>query len=83
METVFIVEHERPENDDRWEDVKFIGVFSSKATAETAVEKLREQPGFRDYPDASLIEEWTIDQYGWKEGFIEGQTNGEAKAKGD
>jgi hypothetical protein len=81
MATVFIVEHERPETDDCWEDVKFIGVFSSETTARAAVEKLREQPGFADYPDGFSIEEHTIDQFGWEEGFIEGQTRGEAKAK--
>ena len=72
MPTVFILQHERPENDEYWEDVKFIGAFSSKATAEEAIEQLRKQPGFKDYPDDFSIDEYTIDEFEWKEGFVHG-----------
>lgn len=72
MLKVFIVQHERPENDEFWEDVKFIGAFSTAATAEKAVTQLREQPGFKDYPDGFSIEQHTLDEYWWKEGFVHG-----------
>lgn len=41
MRTVFILQHERPEADEKEGDVKFIGVYSSQATAEAAVEGIR------------------------------------------
>jgi homoserine kinase type II len=72
MATVFILQHERPETEDRMEDVKFIGAYSSHASAQAAVERLRSQPGFRDYPDAFTIDEYEIDKDHWIEGFIVG-----------
>jgi len=70
MSTVFILQHERPETHDRMEDVKFIGAYSSRACAQEAVERLRLQPGFRDYPDDFTIDEYEIDKDHWAEGFI-------------
>jgi hypothetical protein len=72
MATVFILQHERPETGDRTEDVKFIGAYSSRASAQLAVDRLRSQPGFRDYPDDFSIDEYEIDKDHWTEGFIVG-----------
>ena len=54
------------------EDVKFIGAYSSEASARAAVERLRSQPGFRDYPDHFTIDPYEIDKGHWAEGFIVG-----------
>ena len=70
METVFILQHERPETEDRMGDVKFIGAYSSEASALAAVERLRCQPGFSDYPDHFAIEPYKIDKDHWTEGFV-------------
>jgi hypothetical protein len=72
MATVFILQHERPETEDRMEDVKFIGAYSSQAAAHAAVARLRTQPGFCDYPDDFSIDEYEIDKDYWAEGFIVG-----------
>lgn len=72
MRTVFILQHERPETDEVMEDVKFIGAHSSQASAEAAVERLRTQPGFCDYPDDFSIDEYEIDKDHWSEGFVTG-----------
>ena len=34
------------------DEEKFIGLYSTEEKAKTAVERLRHQPGFRDYPDS-------------------------------
>jgi len=64
------------------ENVKFIGVYSSYEEAESAVARLKSQPGFRDYPEIiDMVKEeeyrsgFTIDSYklnedNWREGFI-------------
>jgi len=72
MDTVFVVQHESPETEERYGDVKFIGVYSTEASARAAVESLRSQPGFRDYPDDFSIDEYEVDKDHWTEGFIVG-----------
>ena len=51
-------------------DTKLIGVFSSRETAECAITKYLEKPGFQDYPDGFRIVEYEIDKAFWEEGFI-------------
>lgn len=72
MRTIFILQHERPETEDRMEDVKFIGAYLSEASAQAAVGRLQTQPGFRDYPNHFTIDEYEIDKDQWAEGFIVG-----------
>lgn len=65
------------------EDLKFIGIFSTRENAEKAVEILSRQPGFKDFPkiiteddidnetnEGFYINEVVVDEIaGWKEGF--------------
>jgi hypothetical protein len=80
MQSVFVLQHLHVlQGDD--EDYKFIGVYSSHASAVRAVERLRQQPGFRDFPDlvADLgkgregsgfyLNEYRLDEDGWTSGF--------------
>lgn len=67
MESVFVLEHFY-ETDGK-EEAKFIGVYSSKFEAEQAIERLKDKPGFRDYPDAFLINEMKLNQDSWVDGF--------------
>ena len=67
--TVFVVQHVR-ELGDGGEDVKFVGVYSSRARAAAAVERLSTQPGFRETPDGFHIDAYTIDADHWAEGFV-------------
>lgn len=67
MDTVYLVQHVRFGGSAG--DVKVIGIYSSERNAEIAVETLREQPGFRDHPRGFSIEEYTLDEDHWSEGF--------------
>ena len=65
------------------EDIKFLGVFSTKEKAEKAIQILSKQPGFKDFPkiiDGNDIENDVIEGFyiikvvvdeiaEWKEGF--------------
>ncbi|MBV1776502.1 hypothetical protein KSF73_12360 [Burkholderiaceae bacterium DAT-1] len=62
------------------DDVKVIGIYSSKEAARVAVERLRNQSGFRDFPrivnadtdeqpDGFYIDEYVVDQDHWQEGY--------------
>ena len=68
---------------DNVEDIKFLGVFSTKEKAEKAIQMLSKQPGFKDFPkiiddndiDNDIIEGFyimkvVVDEIAeWKEGF--------------
>lgn len=45
MNSIFIVQHERPKDEDN-EDVKLIGAFSTRELAECAIVKLQNEKGF-------------------------------------
>ena len=62
--------HHVHEFDDGCEEYKLIGLFSSKELAESALESVRDQPGFRDLPEGFEISEWTVDRIGWAEGYV-------------
>jgi hypothetical protein len=49
------------EFEDGSESIKLIGVYSSKAHAEAALERVRAQPGFRDHPAGFEIGSYTVD----------------------
>jgi len=76
--TLYIVEHLHILYDDV-EDIKFLGVFSTKEKAEKAIQMLSKQPGFKDFPkiidDNDIIEGFyimkvVVDEIAeWKEGF--------------
>ena len=52
------------------DEEKLIGVFSSEAKAQEAIERLKEKEGFRDLPLSCFeIHETTVYQVGWEDGF--------------
>jgi len=59
--------HRRRLSDD---DTKHIGIYSSRENAEQAIARLKDQPGFRRYPDGFEIYEAVLDRDGWEEGFV-------------
>ena len=69
QKTVFVLQHVAREDEDD-EDVKFIGVYSSRSSAEAAVTRIVVQPGFADFPDGFHIDEYEIDRDHWVEGFV-------------
>ena len=68
MDRAYLLQHENALN----EDVKVIGLYSSEASAKGAVERLRAQPGFSDYPDGFSIDLYELDEDHWSEGFVSG-----------
>ncbi len=69
MLSVFVLQHVHSSEDDV-EDVKFIGVYSSREKAQAAVARLGRAPGFSDAPDGFHIDEYRIDQDQWVEGYV-------------
>jgi hypothetical protein len=52
------------------DDLKLLGVYSSKTQAEDRIQQARMLPGFRDEPDCFYINCHTVDQDEWNEGFV-------------
>jgi hypothetical protein len=67
--THFVLQHVHVINDGE-EDVKLIGVYSTRERAEQAVARLRSQPGFCDTPEGFSIDEYPVDQDHWTEGYV-------------
>lgn len=70
---VFLLWHSHDLADDfgTHEEVKLIGVFSSRAKAAEVREQLQEKEGFRDFPASCFtIDRTRVDQASWTEGFF-------------
>jgi hypothetical protein len=65
---VYVLQHVH-ESADGAEDVKLIGVYSSRENAQAAVARLRQVPGFSDDPTGFHIDEYSIDRDQWAEGY--------------
>ncbi|MFJ4653885.1 SPOR domain-containing protein [Nocardia sp. NPDC088792] len=68
MSSVFLVNHEYELNEGE-DEIKRIGIYSSEAEAKNAIERLRQQPGFRDRQDCFVIHRYDIDKDYWTEGY--------------
>jgi len=68
--SVFVLQHVARANQ-LDEGVKLLGVYSTLASAEEAVARLRPLLGFASYPDGFSIDEYTLDVDHWTEGFVE------------
>ena len=77
MITVFQLSHVH-EFDDGHEDFKLIGIYSSRAHAESALGRVRNQPGFRSCPEGFTIVEYRVDPEtdGWPEGYVTAYPDG-------
>ena len=69
MTSVFVLQHVH-ETADGVEDVKLIGVYSSREKAQEAVARLGGVPGFSDAPDGFHIDQYHLDQDHWVEGYV-------------
>jgi hypothetical protein len=69
MASVFVLQHVHA-REDGVEDVKLIGVYSSREQARAAVARLGRLPGFADAPDGFHIDEYRVDQDHWAEGYV-------------
>jgi len=69
VSSVFVLQHVHS-FDQGEEDVKLIGVYSSRDNAQNAIKRLRESPGFCENPDGFCIDEYQLDKDQWVEGFV-------------
>jgi hypothetical protein len=65
---LFVVQHLHV-LDDGEEDVKFIGVYSTRDAALLAVGRLGLKPGFRETPEGFSIDPYTLDEDSWQDGY--------------
>lgn len=66
--TVYIVQHVH-EFDEWNEDIKLFGAFSSRETAQEAINQLSKVEGFGDIPEGFSIDKYELDKVHWQEGF--------------
>ena len=69
MATVFVLHHVRSDSEFS-DDAKLIGVYSSEENAKAARDRLKAQPGFKDYPNGWDIGRYPLDKDHWQEGFV-------------
>ena len=72
MHQVYVLWHTHELKDDcgSHDEIKMIGIFSAEEKAQRAIEQLKDQEGFCDYPVSCFeIDEQVVDRIGWKDGF--------------
>ncbi|MBV8563844.1 MAG: hypothetical protein JO273_00135 [Methylobacteriaceae bacterium] len=52
------------------DETTLIGIYTTREKAEAALARVRDKPGFRDYPDGFDISEAVLDRDEWTEGFV-------------
>ena len=68
MNKVYVLQHVHSLEDGA-DDVKLIGVYSSKENAQAAIARLAQAPGFCGAPAGFHIDEYQIDKDQWVEGY--------------
>jgi hypothetical protein len=69
MPKAYLLQHARLKESGE-EDVKLLGIYSSRGGADAAVLRFRARPGFAQAPDGFSIDEYTMDQDYWEEGYV-------------
>ncbi|MFG2848692.1 hypothetical protein ACGF12_36895 [Kitasatospora sp. NPDC048296] len=54
---------------DNEDDVKVLGLYTTRALAEARIEHYRELPGFRESPGGFAVHPYPLDQRRWLRGF--------------
>lgn len=82
MDSVFLRWHQFEFRNNKSEDLeeraKLIGAYRSKASSQDAIGRVKDQPGFREHPDGFVIDEYSLDQDHWEEGFVTLYENSDA-----
>jgi hypothetical protein len=80
MDSVFVVQHLHV-TPDGCDDVKMIGIYRTRAAAESAVARLAQQPGLCEFPrivdcdrdsddQGFHISEYPLDLDHWEQGYV-------------
>jgi hypothetical protein len=56
-------------HEEEGDDVKLLGVYSSRENAQARIERAKELEGFRDEPECFYISEYELDDDQWTTGF--------------
>jgi hypothetical protein len=67
---VFVVQHLR-EDPDGYDNVKLIGIYSTRENAAAAIKRLSNLSGFAEAPDGFSIDRYEVDKDDWAEGFVD------------
>jgi hypothetical protein len=67
IKLVYLLLHEREDVDG--EHIKIIGVFEDHEIASSHINDLRMMPGFKEHPDGFSVEEFTVGECRWTDGF--------------
>jgi homoserine kinase type II len=74
VRSVYVLFHQFEFRNTKEEDIedraKLIGVYSNEEEAKRAIERVKGQPGFRDYPEGFVIDPYELNQDNWAEGFV-------------
>ena len=70
MPDVYLPYHQFEFRNNKLEDfeerAKLIGVYSDEEEAKRAIERVKGQPGFRDYPEGFLIDCYELNEDHWR-----------------
>jgi homoserine kinase type II len=69
MDSVWLLWFEQDRSDS--EDIELlIGVYRTEESAKAAIERVRDQPGFKDYAKGLTAHEYVLDRDHWTKGFV-------------
>lgn len=57
-------------DEEEGDDVKLLGVYSTREKATARINRARQLEGFRDEPECFYIDEYALDEDQWTDGFI-------------
>lgn len=80
MKSVFLLQHSYEQ--DGYDEIKFIGVYSTMVEAKNAIKRLSKENGFKYRINGFVIDEYEIDKDHWSEGFAT-MTSIQVKSKND
>jgi hypothetical protein len=56
--------------DERHDDFKIVGVYSSAEAAREGMSRARKLAGFREEPECFIVDTYTLDDDCWTDGFV-------------
>ena len=69
MNSVYLVQHVHTIDEDE-ENVKTIGIYSTRQIAQEAIARISLQEGFRDALDGFHVDKYKLDEDNWSEGYV-------------
>jgi hypothetical protein len=75
VNTVYLLWHahefkDRQDDEKLIDDEKFIGAYRTEEDAVAAIDRLRNKPGFRHFPEGFQISKCELNKDNWTEGFV-------------